>query len=62
MNKPTCKIIDTNGNVLAIIGKVSRTLKRAGQPDLAGEWTREAMACKSYDDVLQLMFEYVEPE
>jgi hypothetical protein len=45
MTKPNCKLVGTDGNVFAIIGTVSRTLKRAGQP---------------YDDVLALCWEYVE--
>jgi hypothetical protein len=59
-NKPNCKLVGTDGNVFAIIGTVSRTLKRAGQPERATEFAQRAMAQKSYDDVLALCWEYVE--
>ena len=62
MTKPTCEIIGTDGNVFAVIARVSRTLQRAGQREKADEWATEAMKCASYDEVLRLMFEYVEPE
>ena len=59
--KPECELIGTDGNVFAIIGKVSHTLKRAGQREQAQEFTDKAMKCGSYDEVLQLLMEYVEP-
>jgi hypothetical protein len=62
MDKPVCEIIGTDGNVFAIIGTVSRTLKRAGFTEEAQEWSEKAMKCGSYDEVLRLMFDYVEPE
>ena len=62
MTKPTCKIVGTDGNVFSIIAAVSRTLQRAGQREQADEWATKAMKCGSYDEVLQLMSEYVEPE
>ena len=61
MDKPECKLIGTDGNVFAIIGKVSKTLKRAGQQEQATEFTDKAMKCGSYDEVLQLLHDYVEP-
>jgi hypothetical protein len=62
MNKPTCQLTDTDGNVYAIIGAVSKCLKRAGQADKAEEFTKQAFASDSYDDVLMLCMEYVEVE
>lgn len=58
--KPECQLIGTDGNVFAVIGNVSKTLKRAGQRDKAAEFQKKAMSCHSYDDVLALTFEYVE--
>jgi hypothetical protein len=58
--KPACKLIGEDGNVFAIIGNVSRTLKRAGQRDKAKEWVERATSCHSYDEVLNLIGEYVE--
>lgn len=58
--KPHCKLIGEDGNVFNIIGKVSRTLKKFGYPDKAKEFTEKAMNdCKSYDEVLQLVMDYV---
>jgi uncharacterized protein HemY len=58
--KPRCKLIGESGNVFAIIGNVSRTLKQAGQRDKAKEWVEQATSCHSYDEVLCLVMEYVE--
>lgn len=58
--KPQVELDD--GNVFVIIGRVSKALKRAGQREKADEWVRRAAACHSYDDVLRIMFEYVEVE
>lgn len=60
MKKPMCKLIGTNGNVFAIIGKVSQTLKNVGLTGKAEEFSNKALDCKSYDNVLQLCHEYVE--
>lgn len=54
------QLTGTDGNVFAIIGTVSRALKRAGLKDEAAEWTAGAMACGSYDDVLVLAMQTVE--
>lgn len=59
--KPKVKMLGEDGNVFSIIGRVSKALKRDGQEDRAKEWTDMAMKCKSYDAVLQLMFDFVEP-
>ena len=60
--KPTCKLSGEDGNVFSIIGRVSKTLKRNGKPELAKEFAEKALASKSYDAVLQLCFDYVEVE
>lgn len=62
VTKPNCKLIGTDSNVFAIIGTVRRTLRRAGQEDRAKEFTERAMTSSSYDDVLALVFDYVEVE
>lgn len=62
MDKPAVQVIGEDGNVFSIIGRVSRALKRAGEPELAKEWSEKAMSCGSYDEVLRLMFNYVDPE
>lgn len=60
--KPTVKLINEDGNVFSIIGKVQRALNRAGQQDKAAEFVDKAFSTKSYDEVLQLLRDYVEVE
>ena len=62
VEKPTCKLVGTDGNVFSIIGKVSSTLKKAGLKEQAAEFMTKAFASGSYDAVLALTFEYVEVE
>jgi len=58
--KPTCKLIGTDGNVFAVIGSVKKALRDAGQPERASEFVQKAFAAKSYDEVLRLCMEFVE--
>lgn len=60
--KPKCKLVGTNGNVFALAGKVSQTLRHAGQSDKAKEFQSKLLQCHSYDEALQLMMDYVEVE
>ena len=59
-NKPKCKLIGEDGNVFNLIGIVNSTLKKAGMKEKAKEFTAKAFNCKSYDEVLQLIQEYVD--
>jgi len=59
MKKPTCKLIGTDGNVFAIIGKVSKTLKQAGLREEAKEFLEKAVSAHSYDEALRLCCDYV---
>jgi hypothetical protein len=58
-DKPVCELIGTDGNVFSIIGAVSKTLKRADMHDKATEFMRKATNCDSYDEVLNLVHQYV---
>jgi hypothetical protein len=58
--KPDCELTECDGNVFMIIGRVSKTLKRAGMAAMAEEFCAKAKTCKSYDNVLRLCFDYVE--
>lgn len=58
----TVKLIGTNSNVFAIIGKVSNALKRGGYPEIAKEFADKAFDAENYDTVLQIVMEYVEVE
>ena len=60
--KPTCKLVGTNGNVFAIIGRVSACLIKAQQTEQSMKFQEEAVACGSYDEVLRLVMTYVEVE
>ncbi len=57
--KPKCQLVGTDPNVFSIIGHVERTLKRAGLREKADEFREKAFACGSYDEVIQLAFDYV---
>lgn len=60
--KPTVQLTGEDGNVFSIIARVSKALKRAGQPEKAQEFRDKAMRSASYDDVLRLCMDYVEVE
>jgi hypothetical protein len=47
-----------DGNVFAIIGRVSKTLQRGGHADLIDEFQREASS-GDYDHALQTCMDYV---
>ena len=57
---PECQLTGTDGNVFSVIGKVAKTLRRAGQPEKAREFADAAMSCGSYNAVLALCFKYVD--
>jgi len=59
-DKPRCQLSGEDGNVFAIIGRVSKVLERNGQKDEASEFRAKAMQQKSYGAVLQLCHEYVD--
>lgn len=56
------KLTGTDGNVFSIIAKVSGTLKKEGEKELAAEFRAAAFSCGSYDEVLRLCMSYVEVE
>jgi len=56
------KLVGEDGNVFAIIGRVSKALRKAGMSDKANEFWERAMNSASYDEVLMLVGEYVEVE
>mgnify|MGYP001608447825 CR=1 FL=1 len=53
-------MIGTDGNVFAIVGKVTKTLRAAGMEDKAKEFREKAFKSESYDAVLCLCMEYVD--
>ena len=49
-----------DGSTPAIVGRVSRALKRAGFREEAEAYRKAAFACKSYDEVLELTMNTVD--
>ena len=60
--KPAVQLTGEDGNAFAIIGRVSKALRRAGYPDKAKEWMDKATSCESYNHLLNLVFDYAEVE
>lgn len=58
--KPECELIGQDGNVFFIIGRVVKTLRRAGLNEQADEFNAKYPDCQSYDEVLRLAMDYVE--
>jgi len=57
--KPTVKLIDTNGNSFAIIGRVKDALRKAGaDKDYIFKYQNEVM-CGDYDNLLCVTMDYV---
>ena len=57
--KPTVKLIDTNGNAFAIIGRVRDALKKAGADnEYVRRYMDEAMS-GDYDHLLGVTMDYV---
>jgi hypothetical protein len=60
--KPTVKLIDTDGNALAIIGRVKNALVKAGaDQDYVDQYLKEAMF-GDYDNLLCVTMNYVHVE
>ena len=55
------KLVGEDGNAFAVLGKVSKALRRAGHEELAKEFLREATS-GDYDNLLRTAMEYVEVE
>lgn len=52
--KPKCKLVGTDGNVFAIMGKTQKALRAAGMETEAKEYANKVMTCHSYDEALQI--------
>ena len=61
--KPKCRLIGENGNIFNLMGIVSRTLKKSGEPEKADEMIRRVTKeANSYDEALAMLMEYVDIE
>lgn len=56
--KPKVKLIGTDGNVFALLGKCTQALEGAGMPDKAKSLQEEVFNAKSYDEALRLFMKY----
>ena len=61
-NKPTCKLIGEDGNPFSIIGRVSKVLRRAGLDEELAKFNEKAFEADSYDDLLNVVQDFVEVE
>ena len=57
--KPIVQLTGENGNAFAILGKVSKALKRAGLHEEAKKYMEEATS-GDYDHLLQTSMKYVD--
>ncbi len=57
--KPKVRLVGEDGNAFAILGRVSKALRQAGQGDKVKEMTDKAMA-GDYDHLLATVLEYVD--
>ena len=57
--KPDCALIGCDGNVFALLGMASRTLKQNGMADEAKEMCSRVTSSESYCEALNIIGEYV---
>ena len=58
--KPVVKLVGTDGNAFAILGKVKRALKEAGfTPDELAEFQKQAMS-GDYDNLLRVCMQWAD--
>lgn len=57
--KVTVKLVGEDGNAYSIMGRVSKALKRSGQPEAAKEYLERATA-GDYNHLLAVTMEYVD--
>ena len=55
------KLVGEDGNAFAILGRVTKALKRAGHGDLANEFIEEATS-GDYNHLLKTVLDYVETD
>ncbi len=60
--KPTVKLVGEDGNAFAIMGRVSKALRKAGaDKEYIDKYTNEAMS-GNYDNLLVVSMNYVNAE
>ena len=61
-DKPRVKLVGTDGNIFAVVGRCKQALEQAGLPDQAKEMTQRVFKATSYDEALAICQEYVDAE
>ena len=61
-DKPRVKLVGTDGNIFAILGRCKHALQEAGQSDQAEEMMQRVFKATSYDEALANCQEYVDAE
>ena len=59
MSKPKCRLVGEDGNAFAIMGRVAKALRQAGQGHLVKEYQNKAMS-GDYSNLLRVSLEYVD--
>lgn len=60
MDKPRVKLVGTDGNIFAVVGRCKQALEQVGQLREAREMVRQAFKVPSYDEALTVCLEYVD--
>lgn len=59
-NKPSCKLTGEDGNIFNLLGIAGRVLKENDMQEEAGEMRNKVYECRSYDEALAVIGEYVD--
>lgn len=60
-DKPTVKLLGTNGNTMALLGRCHRVVKRTWSKEQWGRFAQEALS-DDYNHALQTIMEHFEIE
>ncbi len=58
--KPKVKLVGTDGNIFAVVGRCARALRNVGQTNQAKEMTAAVFKAKNYDEALGICMKYVD--
>jgi hypothetical protein len=58
--RPVVQLTGQDGNIYSIVARAGRALRRAGFSELEKEIRAKLRECKSYDDAIQMVMDYVE--
>jgi hypothetical protein len=60
--KPRVKLEGQDGNIFAVLGSATKSLKKAGLPHQAKEMQQRVFNSGSYDEALAIISEYIDWE